>query len=128
MRGLPMRWILPLLSLALVHSACGEIAVYTGLLAVENVSTTGRPPLLRVADVIDLSTGKVITIGLTGGRTDFSYAVGPEVDYIIAKTTDGRGHGVTAIAQASTNTDAAGSKFAIASTLRGQDARVSLSA
>ncbi|HEV7405433.1 MAG TPA: autotransporter-associated beta strand repeat-containing protein [Chthoniobacteraceae bacterium] len=123
-----MRWILPLLSLALVHSAFGEIAVYTGLLSVENVSTPGRPTLLRVADVIDLSTGKIVTVGLTGGRTDFSYAVGPEVDYVIAKTDDSRGHGVTVIAQASTNTDVAGSKFANASSFRGQDATVHLSA
>src|SRR4051812_16188805 len=101
MRGLFMRWILPLLSLALVHSAFGEIAVYTGLLSVDNVSTSGRPTLVRVANVVDLSTGQVVTVGLTGGKHDYSYAVGPEVDYVIAKTTDGRGHGVTALAQAS---------------------------
>jgi autotransporter-associated beta strand protein len=121
-----MRWILPFLSLALLPSAFGEIAVYTGVMTVQNASTTGKPSLVRVADVIDLATGKIVTVGLTGGRTDFSYVVGPEVQYVIAKTNDGHGHGSTALAQASSNTDSAGSTFALSANLRGRDVAVTL--
>lgn len=123
-----MRWILPLLSLALLPSAFGEIAVYTGLQVVQNASNPGGSSIVRVADVIDLSTGTIVTVGLSGGHTDLSYAVGPEVQYVVAKTTDGHGHGLTAFAQASTDTDSAGSKFAIAANLRGRDTTVTLSA
>jgi autotransporter-associated beta strand protein len=121
-----MRWILPVLVLALVPSAFGEIAVYTGALSVQNVSIPGVSSLVRVADVIDLSSGKIVTIGLSGGRTDLSYALGPEVQYVVAKTNDGHSHGVTAFAQASMDTDSAGSKFAMAANLRGRDTTVSL--
>lgn len=121
-----MRWILPLLTLAIVAPAHAERAVYTGSLKVQNLANPTAPSVVRVAEVIDLETGKLVTVALTGTKLNFSFNVGSEVESVIAKATDAKKRSTTAFAQAAAAVDSNGSKFALSTVLRGLDVTVTL--
>ncbi|HEV7405432.1 MAG TPA: autotransporter-associated beta strand repeat-containing protein [Chthoniobacteraceae bacterium] len=121
-----MRWILPLLSLAVVTPALAERAVYTGSLKAQNLANPSASNVVRVAEVIDLETGKIVTVALTGTKLNFTFNVGSEVECVIAKAVDAKKHATTAFAQAAAAIDSNGSKFALSTVLRGTDVTVVL--
>jgi hypothetical protein len=120
-----MRWILPLLSFSLISSALAERAVYTGSLKVQNLASPASN-VVRVAEVIDLESGKIVTVALTGTKLNFTFNVGSEIECVIAKAVDAKGHSATAFAQAAAAIDSTGSKFALSTMLRGSDVAVTL--
>src|SRR4051812_16873619 len=121
-----MRWILPLLSLAVVTPALAERAVYTGSLKVQNLANPSASSVVRVAEVIELGTGKIVTVALSGTKLDFTFNVGSEIECVVAKAADAKGRSSTAFAQAASAMDASGSKFALSTVLRGTDVTVTL--
>lgn len=116
-----------LLSLALVCPALAERAVYTGSVKVQNLANPSASSVVRIAEVIDLESGKIVTVALTGTKLNFTFNVGTETECVIAKAADAKGHSTTAFAQAAAATDQSGSKFALSTVLRGADATVTLS-
>lgn len=121
-----MRWIAPFISLAMISSAWAERAVYTGSLKAQNLAYPSASSVVKVAEVIDLETGKIVTVALSGTKLNFTYNVGSEVACVIAKATDAKKRSTTAIAQAAAAVDANGSKFALSTILRGTDVAVTL--
>src|SRR4051812_27354558 len=122
-----MRWILPLLSLALAPLAHGDIAVYIGN-ATTQISGGSDSSLKssRAIQVIDLATGKYRAVVFSGAPRNHSFTVSDEAQYTIAKTAGRRLQTSTSFAEAGTGANADQSTQVSSTLLQGRDAGVFL--
>src|SRR4051812_20446159 len=122
-----MRWILPLLSLALAPLAHGDIAVYVGNATTQQSGGSASSiQSSRAIQVIDLATGKYRAVVFNGAPRNNSFTVSDEAQYTIAKTADRRLQTSTSFAEAGTDVATNQSTQVSSTLLQGRDAAVFL--